>query len=140
MLSLFAMILALSLSYMVIKMIKKCKQKPAVPKPNFGNSTQNCAPEPEPGHGYNNSTHNPALVTSVVQALFMVVVYTGVIIPGMFVTNQGPNGFIIGYLPMLMTALLVIPSLFYAFNANLRKFVVREVKEALGLNVLTVIV
>ena len=39
-----------------------------------------------------------------------------------------------------MTALLVIPSLFYAFNANLRKFVVREVKEALGLNVLTVIV
>ena len=126
MLSLVAMILALSLSYVVIKGIKKCKQAPN--------------PEPEPSHGYNNSIHNPALVTSVVQAAFMVVVYTGVIIPGTFVTNQGPNGFVIGYLPMLMTAWLVIPSLFYAFNANLRKFVIREVKEALGLNVLSVIV
>ena len=126
MLSLVAMILALSLSYVVIKLIKKCKQAPG--------------PEPEPSHGYNNSIHNPALVTSIVQAAFMVVVYTGVIIPGTFVTNQGPNGFVIGYLPMLMTAWLVIPSLFYAFNANLRKFVIREVKEALGLNVLSVIV
>ena len=126
MLSSVAMILALSLSYMVIKLIKKCKQAPD--------------PEREPTHGYNNSIHNPALVTSVVQAAFMVVVYTGVIIPGTFVTKQGPNGFVIGYLPMLMTAWLVIPSLFYAFNANLRKFVIREVKEALGLNVLSVIV
>ena len=90
MLSLFAMILALSLSYMVIKMIKKCNQKPAVPKPNFGNSTHNHAPEPEPGHGYNNSTHNPALVTSVVQALFMVMVYTGVIIPGCLLPTKDP--------------------------------------------------
>ena len=52
----------------------------------------------------------------------------------MFVTNEGPNGFIIGNMPLVLTGLLGIPSLFYAFNVNLRRFVVKELKEVFGMD------
>ena len=94
--------------------------------------------EPEPHHPvptpmFNNMTHNPALV-SFLQILSLVFILSIVTIPGMFVTNKGPNGFILGNIPLVLTGLLGIPSLFYAFNANLRRFVLKEIKEVLGLD------
>ena len=113
-----ALIFILGIAYMVMKRVKNYQE----PEPD---------PEPQQNQVYNNMARNPALISSVVQGSFMVLL---VIVPGMFVTNKGPNGFIIGYLPLLTITVLVVPTLFYAFNHNLRRFVVREVKEVLGLN------
>ena len=107
---------------MIIKLTKKAKKK-----------CQELEPHPVPNPMFNNTTHNPALV-SFLQILSVVFIFSAVILPGTFVTNKGPNGFILGYMPLVLTALLGFPSLFYAFNANLRKFVVKEIKEVLGLN------
>ena len=112
-------ILSLAVSYMIIKLTKTKYQEPEpalVPNPMF-----------------NNMTHNPALI-SFLQILSVLFIFSIVIIPGMFVTNKGPNGFILGNIPLVLTGLLGIPSLFYAFNANLRRFVVKEIKEVLGLD------
>ena len=112
-------ILSLAVSYMIIKLTKTKYQEPE--------------PEPVPNPMFNNMTHNPALV-SFLQILSLVFILSIVTIPGMFVTNKGPNGFILGNIPLVLTGLLGIPSLFYAFNANLRRFVLKEIKEVLGLD------
>ena len=99
--------------------------------------TKKTSPEPEPqpvqNPIFNNMMHNPALV-GFFELLIAFIISSLVIVPFMFVTNKGPNGFILGSLPQLLMALLVIPSLFYTFNVNLRRFVVKELKEGLGLN------
>ena len=110
--------MSLAVSYMIIK-LKKCHE----PEPHH----------PVPNPMFNNMTHNPALV-SFLQILSLVFILSIVTIPGMFVTNKGPNGFILGNIPLVLTGLLGIPSLFYAFNANLRRFVLKEIKEVLGLD------
>ena len=56
------------------------------------------------------------------------------IVRALSVTTQGPNGIILGYLPILLTGLFVIPIQFYAVNANLRRFVAKEVKELIGMD------
>ena len=112
-------ILSLAVSYMIIKLTKTKYQEPE--------------PEPVPNPMFNNMTHNPALI-SFLQILSVVFIFSIVIIPGMFVTNEGPNGFIIGNMPLVLTGLLGIPSLFYAFNVNLRRFVVKEIKEVFGMD------
>ena len=104
---------------MIIKLTKTKYQEPE--------------PEPVPNPMFNNMTHNPALI-SFLQILSVVFIFSIVIIPGMFVTNEGPNGFIIGNMPLVLTGLLGIPSLFYAFNVNLRRFVVKELKEVFGMD------
>ena len=103
---------------MIIK-LKKCHE----PEPH----------PPVPNPVFNNMTHNPPLV-SFLQILSVLFIFFTVIIPGTFVTNKGPKGFILGYMPLVLTALLGFPSLFYSFNANLRRFVVKEIKEVLGLD------
>ena len=112
-------ILSLAVSYMIIKLTKTKYQEPE--------------PEPVPNPMFNTMTHNPALI-SFLQILSVVFIFSIVIIPGMFVTNEGPNGFIIGNMPLVLTGLLGIPSLFYAFNVNLRRFVVKEIKEVFGMD------
>ena len=104
---------------MIIKLTKTKYQEPE--------------PEPVPNPMFNTMTHNPALI-SFLQILSVVFIFSIVIIPGMFVTNEGPNGFIIGNMPLVLTGLLGIPSLFYAFNVNLRRFVVKEIKEVFGMD------
>ena len=89
--------------------------------------------QPIPNPIFNNAKHNPALV-SFIQILSLVLFVSIVIIPGMFVTNRGPNGFILGYLPLLLTGLLFIPSQLYASNAKLRRFVAKEIREVLGMD------
>ena len=42
--------------------------------------------------------------------------------------------FLAPYLYSYLLGMLVVPSLFYAFNVNLRRFVVKEIKDALGLD------
>ena len=121
--ALLAMILFFAISYMVTYMIETIKK--------YCQGSELAEPE-EQNPMFNNLHHNPALV-SIVQVLFIILVYAGTIIPSLFVTKQGPNGFIVGYLPLLVTSVLVVPSLFYSFNVNLRKFVLKEVKEVLGL-------
>ena len=111
-------ILSLAVSYMIIKVTKK-----KCPEPG---------PHPVPNPMFNNMTHNPALV-SFLQILSVISISSIVIIPGLFVINKGPNGFILSNMPLVLTV-LVIPSLFYAFNANLRRFVVKEIKEVLGMD------
>ena len=112
-------ILSLAVSYMIIKLTKTKYQEPEL--------------EPVPNPMFNTMTHNPALI-SFLQILSVVFIFSIVIIPGMFVTNEGPNGFIIGNMPLVLTGLLGIPSLFYAFNVNLRRFVVKEIKEVFGMD------
>ena len=112
-------ILSLAVSYMIIKLTKTKYQEPE--------------PDPVPNPMFNTMTHNPALI-SFLQILSVLFIFSIVIIPGMFVTNEGPNGFIIGNMPLVLTGLLGIPSLFYAFNVNLRRFVVKEIKEVFGMD------
>ena len=111
-------ILSLTVSYMIIKFLKKSPEQ---------------AQQPVQNPILNNMTHNPALI-SFFQILFGSIIASLVVIPFMFVTNKGPNGFILGNLPLLLLGTLVIPSLFYAFNVNLRRFVVKEIKDRLGLD------
>ena len=126
---LLALILILAVSYMVSYMIGTIKRRCQEPDSVEPQEPQ----EPVQNQMFNNLHHNPALV-SIVQVLFIILVYVGTTIPGMFVTNQGPNGFIVGYLPLLVTSVLVVPSLFYSFNSNLRRFVLREVREFMGMD------
>ena len=109
-------ILTLGVSYLIIKLIKKKSQKPEPPRPKF-----------------NNSKHNPALC-GFSQTLSLVIFATIVVVHGMSITKKGPNGIILGYLPLLLTGLFFIPSQFYISNVNLRRFVAKEIKERLGMD------
>ena len=114
-LGLWIIIICLAIFYMIIRLVKN---------PNK---------EPHQSHNqFNNSNHNPALVNNM-QILLVGFIFILAAIPGISVTNQGPNGFILGSLPGVVAALMLVPGLFYAFNANLRKFVMTEVKEVFGL-------
>ena len=115
-LALWLIIVFLAFFYMIIRLIKNPSIEPQ---------------QPHQSH-LNNAIHNPALVNNL-QILLVVFIFVLVAIPGMFMTNKGPDGFILGFLPGVVAALMVVPGLFYAFNANLRKFVVREAREAIGL-------
>ena len=114
-------ILSLTASYIIILFLKKSPEQ---------------AQQPVQNPIFNNMTHNPAnpALISFFQILFGSIIASLVIIPFMFVTNKGPNGFILGNLPLLLLGTLVIPSLFYAFNVNLRRFVIKEIKDGLGLD------
>ena len=75
----------------------------------------------------NNMAHNPALINSL-QILFVIFIFVLVAYcSGKLVTQNGPNGFILGSLPGVLAVFPIVPILFYAFNQNLRKFVAREV-------------
>ena len=114
--ALWTIIACLAIFYMIIRLIKN---------PNK---------EPHQSHNqFNNSNHNPALVNNM-QILLVGFIFILAAIPGISVTNNGPNGFILGSLPGVVVGLMLVPGLFYAFNANLRKFVSTEVKEAFGLS------
>ena len=94
--------------------------------------TQNRSTVPENGSaqqnlGFNNMIHNPALITYL-QSMMIMGILAIVAIPGILVVNRGPSGFVSGNLPGLL-AVLVVSSLFYGFNKDLRKFVWRETKE-----------
>ena len=115
-LALWLIIVFLAFFYMIIRLIKNPSIEPQ---------------QPHQSH-LNNAIHNPALVNNL-QILLVVFIFVLVAIPGMFMTNKGPDGFILGFLPGVVAALMVVPGLFYTFNANLRKFVVREAREAIGL-------
>ena len=52
--------------------------------------------------------------------------------PVMFVTNLNSNVIVLGFLQGSI-AFLMVASLFYAFNKNLRNFVWKETKEWLGI-------
>ena len=86
------------------------------------------------GLALNNLKHNPALVNNL-QILLVITIFIVTAYPAMFVAGQGPNSFILGTLPAAFAAYLVIPISFFAFNKKLRKYVWKETKEALGLNV-----
>ena len=77
--------------------------------------------------GLNNMVHNPALLTYL-QSMMIMGILALVAIPGILVVNRGPSGFVSGNLPGVW-AVLVVSSLFYGFNKDLRKFVWREIKE-----------
>ena len=115
--ALWSIIIGLAIFYMLTRLIKKPFKEP----------------QQESQKVFNNNAHNPALINNL-QILFVVFMFVLVAIPGLYVTNQGPNGFILGSLPGVIVALMVVPMLFYAFNTNLRKFVVKEVKEVLWMN------
>ena len=110
-------ILSLVASYMIIKSIKKKSLKP---KPVYNPI-------------FNNTKHNPPMC-SFLQILSLVIFMSIIIVRALTVTTQGPNGIILGLLPLLLTGLLVMPIQFYALNANLRRFVAKEIKERLGMD------
>ena len=81
---------------------------------------------------FNNMKHNPPMC-NFLQILSLVIVMSIMIVRALSVTTQGPNGIILGYLPLLLTGSLVIPIQFYALNAKLRRFVAKEIEEVLGM-------
>ena len=117
-LALWLIIVFLAFFYMIIRLIKNPSKEPQ-------------SQQPHQSH-LNNAIHNPALVNNL-QILLVVFIFVLIAIPGMFMTNKGPDGFILGFLPGVVAAMMVVPGLFYAFNANLRKFAVKEAREAMGL-------
>ena len=110
-------ILSLVASYMIIKLIKK----------------ESLKPKPVQNPMFNNMKHNPPMC-NFAQILSLVVFMSIIIVRALTVTTQGPNGIILGILPLLLTSLLVMPIQFYAINANLRRFVAKEIKERLGMD------
>ena len=110
-------ILLLAASFMIIKLIKK----------------ESLNPKPVHNPKFNNMKHNPPMC-NFLQILSLVILMSIMIVRALSITTQGPNGIILGYLPLLLTGLFVIPIQFYALNANLRRFVAKEVKELLGID------
>ena len=94
-------------------------------------------PSPEQQFGFNNMKHNPAIVNSL-QMLFVIVILLLVIYPSIFVNDVGPNAFVLKTIPMSIQAYLIAPICFYAFNNKLRKYVWREMKQFLGLDLQTI--
>ena len=93
--------------------------------------------EPNEDHVFNNMSHNPGLVTSL-QILFLIGIFIAVCYAALFEVDKGPDSFIIGTFPSVVVAYFIFPISFYAFNKKLRKYVWREIKEILGLNVYTI--
>ena len=106
---LWAIISVLTVSYMIIRLIKNPHQEPQ-----------------QQGNMFNNMVHNPALVSNL-QILLVIFMFVLVYMNLRFMSTNGPNGFILALLPGVVMTFLVYPLLIYAFNQNLRKFVVREV-------------
>ena len=94
-------------------------------------------PSPEQQFEFNNMTHNPAIVNSL-QMLFVIVILLLVVYPSIFVDDVGPNAFVLKTIPMSIQAYLIAPICFYAFNNKLRKYVWREMKQFLGLDLQTI--
>ena len=110
----WAIILSLAIFYIIIRSIKNL----------YYREPQQQLPE---GRMLNNMAHNPALINSL-QILFVIFIFVLVAYcSGKLVTQNGPNGFILGSLPGVLAVFPIVPILFYAFNQNLRKFVAREV-------------
>ena len=114
--ALWTIIICLAIFYMISRLVKSPKKGP--------HQSQN---------HFNNNSHNPALVNNM-QILLVGFIFILAAIPGILFTNNGPNGFILGSLPGIVAALMFVPGLFYAFNSSLRKFVIKEAKEAFRLN------
>ena len=114
--ALWTIIICLAIFYMTIRLVKSPKKGP--------HQSQN---------HFNNNSHNPALVNNM-QILLVGFIFILAAIPGILFTNNGPNGFILGFLPGIVAALMFVPGLFYAFNSSLRKFVIKEVNEVFRLN------
>ena len=94
-------------------------------------------PSPEQQFGFNNMKHNPAIVNSL-QILSVIAILLLVIYPSIFVNDVGPNAFVLKNIPVCIAAYLIIPFCFYAFNNKLRKYVWREMKQFLGLDLQTI--
>ena len=90
-------------------------------------------PSPEQQFGFNNMKHNPAIVNSL-QILSVIAILLLVIYPAIFIKGVGPNAFVLKNIPVCIAAYLIIPFCFYAFNNKLRKYVWREIKQFLGLD------
>ena len=78
-------------------------------------------------------THNPALINTLQFILIIIIALILNVTPAIVFMSQGPNGFILATLPGLTSTLVIIPLLFYGFNKKLRKYVVRQWRELLGL-------
>ena len=90
--------------------------------------------ETQSNHGFNTLKHNPALVSNL-QILFVVTIFLVVGTPALFVADQGgPDSFVLATLPAVVAGYLVVPICFYVFNRKLRKYIGKEIREALGLN------
>ena len=113
----WAITLCLAIFYIIIRLIKILNYQ----EPHHHQQSQ------AEDQMFNNMVHNPALINNlqilVVIFIFCLVAYSG----GTLVTQNGPNGFILGSLPGVLAVFPIVPILFYTFNQNLRKFVAREV-------------
>ena len=95
---------------------------------------KNPTEETQHNQGFNTLKHNPALVSNL-QILFVVTIFIVVGTPALFVADQGgPDSFVLATLPSLVAGYLVVPICFYVFNRKLRKYIGKEIREALGLN------
>ena len=108
---------SLIVTYAILLMIKK----PVQPPP------------PQQGLLFNNLIHNPALINNL-PSIFVFCLGALCTVPGIFATQNGPNGFVLMTLPGMTTSTLVMPLLFYIYNKNLRKFVWKEIKDWLGID------
>ena len=111
------LIAILTVSFIIIKLIKKPSPEPNQPQ--------------QPG-SFNNMTHNPALINSL-QIVFVIALVLVASLPSIFLKGTGPNAFVLRAIPIQIVAYLVIPVCFYAFNKKLRKYVWKETKTFLGL-------
>ena len=113
----WAITLCLAIFYIIIRLIKILNYQ----EPHHHQQSQ------AEDQMFNNMVHNPALINNlqilVVIFIFLLVAYSG----GTLVTQNGPNGFILGSLPGVLAVFPIVLILFYTFNQNLRKFVAREV-------------
>ena len=95
---------------------------------------KNPTEETQPNQGFNTLKHNPALASNL-QILFVVTIFLVVGAPALFVADQGgPDSFVLATLPVIVAGYLVVPICFYVFNRKLRKYIGKEIREALGLN------
>ena len=113
---LWILAIVLAVFFMVIRLVK--------------NPTE----ETQPNQGFNTLKHNPALASNL-QILFVVTIFLVVGAPALFVADQGgPDSFVLATLPIVVAGYLVVPICFYVFNRKLRKYIGKEIREALGLN------
>ena len=111
------LIAILTVSFIIIKLIKKPSLEPNPPQ--------------QQGL-FNNMTHNPALLNGL-QIVFVVALLLVVSVPAAYLKAKGPNAFILRAIVNQVNQLnLVIP--FYAFNKKLRKYAWKETKSFFGLN------
>ena len=74
------------------------------------------SPQQEQGFLCNNMIHNPALMNNL-QGIFVITLCCLCTSTAIFITEYGPNGFVLVSLPGMVTSALVLPSLLYCFKS-----------------------